>query len=53
LATPFLALYAVHLAMQARRVRLDEPKLALALFQSNTWAAVILFAAIALGAVRL
>ena len=50
---PFLALYAVHLAMQSRRVKVDEPRLALALFKSNTWAAVILFAGIALGAVRL
>ena len=53
LAAPLVALYAIHLAMQARRVKLDERRLALALFNSNTWAAVILFAAIALGAVRL
>ena len=50
---PLLALYAVHLALQARRVKLDEPRLALVLFKSNTWAAAILFAGIALGAVSL
>ena len=50
---PLLALYAVHLALQARRVKVDEPRLALVLFRSNTWAAVILFAGIALGAAPL
>ena len=49
---PFLAFYAVHLAMQARRVKTDQPRLALALFNSNVWAAAILFAGIALGAVQ-
>jgi 4-hydroxybenzoate polyprenyltransferase len=53
LFVPLLALYAAHLWMQARRVKVDEPRLALALFKSNTWAGLILFAGIALGAVRL
>lgn len=46
-----LALYAAHLlAWQATRVRTDDPALALKLFRSNTWAGLILFAAIAAGA---
>jgi 4-hydroxybenzoate polyprenyltransferase len=45
----FLA-YAVHLGLQAQRVRVDDPALALKLFRSNTWAGLILFAAIAAGA---
>jgi 4-hydroxybenzoate polyprenyltransferase len=45
----FLA-YAVHLGLQAKQVRVDDPVLALKLFKSNTWAGLILFAAIAAGA---
>jgi len=40
------------LAWQARRLRLGDPALALALFKSNTLAGVILFAALAAGAWR-
>jgi len=40
------------LAWQARRLRLGDPALALALFKSNTLAGVILFAALAGGAWR-
>jgi len=47
-----LALYAAHLlAWQATRVRVDDPVLALKIFRSNTWAGLILFAAVAAGAV--
>jgi 4-hydroxybenzoate polyprenyltransferase len=42
----------LHLAWQARRLRLDDPAGALALFRSNTAAGAILFAALALGAWR-
>jgi 4-hydroxybenzoate polyprenyltransferase len=34
-------------------VKVDQPRVALALFKSNTWAGLILFAAFAAGAVRL
>jgi 4-hydroxybenzoate polyprenyltransferase len=44
-----LVAYAVHLGLQARRVRVDDGALALRLFKSNTWAGLILFAALALG----
>jgi 4-hydroxybenzoate polyprenyltransferase len=53
LFTPFLALYATHLWLQARRVRIDQPRLALALFNSNTWAGLILFVGLTAGALRL
>jgi 4-hydroxybenzoate polyprenyltransferase len=53
LFVPFLAFYAVHLALQARRVRIDQPRLALALFRANTWAGAILFAGIAAGTLRI
>ncbi|OJU11937.1 MAG: 4-hydroxybenzoate polyprenyltransferase, partial [Caulobacterales bacterium 68-7] len=46
---PLAAAYAVHLSWQASRVRLDDPHLALRLFKSNTWAALILFAALIAG----
>lgn len=45
-----LVAFAVHLGLQARRVRMDDPVLALRLFKSNTWAGLILFAALAAGA---
>ena len=41
--------FAVHLGLQARRVRVDDPALALRLFKSNTWAGLILAAACAAG----
>jgi 4-hydroxybenzoate polyprenyltransferase len=44
-----LVAYAVQLGLQARRVRVDEPVLALRLFKSNTWAGLILAAALAAG----
>jgi 4-hydroxybenzoate polyprenyltransferase len=47
---PLFALYAAHLVLQARRVRIDQPAQALFLFKSNTWAGLILFVAIAAGA---
>jgi len=53
LFVPVGALYGTHLWLQATRVKVDEPRLALALFKSNTWAGLILFAAIAAGAVRI
>jgi 4-hydroxybenzoate polyprenyltransferase len=45
--------YALHLGLQAVRVRVDDPGLALRLFRSNTWAGVILFLAIFAGAWRI
>jgi len=48
-----LAAYALHLALQARRVRTDDPALALRLFKSNRDAGLILLAAIGLGALTL
>jgi 4-hydroxybenzoate polyprenyltransferase len=53
LFTPLLALYATHLWLQSTRVKVDQPRVALALFKSNTWAGLILFAAFAAGAVWL
>jgi 4-hydroxybenzoate polyprenyltransferase len=53
LFVPLIALYATHLILQARRVKVDQPRVALVLFKSNTWAGLILFAALAAGAVRL
>ncbi|WP_309089206.1 4-hydroxybenzoate octaprenyltransferase [Phenylobacterium sp.] len=44
------ALYAVHLVIQVRRVRTNQPAQALFLFKSNCWAGLILFVAIAAGA---
>lgn len=44
-----LIAYAVHLAAQVRRVRVDDGALALRLFKSNAGAGLILFAAIAAG----
>jgi 4-hydroxybenzoate polyprenyltransferase len=43
-------LYAIHLGLQARRVKVDDPALALKLFRSNAGAGVLLFLAIAAGA---
>ncbi len=40
---------AVHLGLQARRVRIDDGALALRLFKSNSWAGLILFTAIMAG----
>jgi 4-hydroxybenzoate polyprenyltransferase len=53
LFVPGVALYATHLILQARRVKIDRPGVALVLFRSNTGAGLILFAALAAGAVRL
>ena len=44
-----LAGYALVLIRQARRVRVDDPGLALRLFKSNSWAGLILFVAIMCG----
>jgi 4-hydroxybenzoate polyprenyltransferase len=44
-----LIAFAVHLGLQARKVRTDDPALALRLFRSNTWAGLILVVALALG----
>ncbi len=44
-----LIAFAIHLGLQARRVRVDDPELALRLFRSNTWAGLILVVALALG----
>lgn len=48
-----LALYALHLLRQTRRLRPDDPVLALALFKSNRDAGLVLLLAIILGAVTL
>ncbi|THD82039.1 MAG: 4-hydroxybenzoate octaprenyltransferase [Phenylobacterium sp.] len=53
LFVPLAALYGTHLWRQATQVKVDQPALALALFRLNTWAGVILFAGLAVGAVRL
>jgi 4-hydroxybenzoate polyprenyltransferase len=50
LFVPLAAIYGVHLWLQARRVRIDEPQLALFLFKSNAWAGLVLFMAIVAGA---
>ena len=49
---PPFALFAAHLANQARRLRLDDPALALDLFKSNRQAGLFLFVAFAAGAWR-
>jgi 4-hydroxybenzoate polyprenyltransferase len=46
---PLVAVYAVHLSWQAAKLRIDDPKLALRLFKSNTWAGVVLFVALIAG----
>jgi 4-hydroxybenzoate polyprenyltransferase len=48
-----MALYATQLWLQASRVKIDQPKVALLLFRSNAWAGLILFAALVAGVVRL
>jgi 4-hydroxybenzoate polyprenyltransferase len=53
LFAPLMALYATQLWLQASRVKIDQPKVALLLFRSNAWAGLILFAALVAGAVRL
>ncbi len=50
---PLAAMFALTLFRQARRLKLDNPAGALALFQSNTLAGALLFLAIAFGAMRL
>jgi 4-hydroxybenzoate polyprenyltransferase len=47
-----LIAFAIHLGMQARRVQVDDPALALRLFKSNVWAGLILFVAIVAGTLR-
>lgn len=49
---PLAAVYAVLLARQARRVRTDDPALALRLFKANGLAGLVLFAAFALGQIQ-
>lgn len=49
LAIPLIAMYGIQLARQPTRLRLDQPAEALALFQSNTLAGAILFAALVAG----
>jgi len=53
LFVPLLVLYVAHLWLQSTRVKTDQPRVALALFKSNTWAGLALFAAITAGAVRI
>ena len=48
-----LSLYALHLLRQTRRMRPDDPALALRLFKSNRDAGLVLLLAIILGAVML
>jgi 4-hydroxybenzoate polyprenyltransferase len=45
-----VALYAIHLVVQARRLKVDDPALALALFKSNRDAGLLLLVAILAGA---
>lgn len=52
LFTAAAAALGLHLARQAYRLRIDDPRAALDLFKSNTTAGLILFGAIALGAWR-
>ena len=47
---PLVVVYGVHLIRQARRLRLDDPMLALRLFRSNRDAGLILLAAVIAGA---
>jgi 4-hydroxybenzoate polyprenyltransferase len=47
---PLALVYAAMLLRQSRRLRLDDPAVALALFNSNALAALVLFLAIAAGA---
>jgi len=47
---PLVVVYAVHLIRQARRLRIDDPMLALRLFKSNRDAGLILLAALIAGA---
>ena len=49
---PLMALYALHLFRQARRLKVDDPLLALRLFRSNRDAGLILLAALIAGAWR-
>jgi 4-hydroxybenzoate polyprenyltransferase len=49
---PFAALFALHLSAQVRRLKLDDPMLALALFKSNRIAGIVLFVALLAGAWR-
>jgi 4-hydroxybenzoate polyprenyltransferase len=50
---PVWLAYTVHLLWQARRVRVDDPALALSLFKANRDAGLLLFAGFILGAWRL
>ena len=47
--TPFLVLFALHLGLQARRLRIDDPTGALGLFKSNRDAGLILVLALLAG----
>ncbi len=49
---PLWLLYAVHLILQARGLKLDDPARALTLFRSNRGAGLLLFAGLALGAIK-
>ncbi|MBC6983091.1 4-hydroxybenzoate octaprenyltransferase [Caulobacter sp. 17J80-11] len=49
---PPFALFAMHLSNQVRRLKLDDPALALKLFKSNRGAGLLLFAALAAGAFK-
>ncbi|MBX7249253.1 MAG: 4-hydroxybenzoate octaprenyltransferase [Caulobacteraceae bacterium] len=46
---PPFVIFAAHLSNQVRRLRLDDPSLALALFKSNREAGLLLFVALAAG----
>jgi 4-hydroxybenzoate polyprenyltransferase len=50
LFVPVAALYGTHLWRQSMQVKVDDPRLALALFKLNTWAGLILAFALAVGA---
>ena len=52
-ASRVVGAYALHLLRQTRRLRSDDPALALRLFKSNRDAGLVLLLAIILGAVML
>ena len=49
---PLWLLYGLHLILQARALKLDDPAGALTLFRSNRGAGLLLFAGLALGAIK-
>ena len=48
---PPIAIFGMMLVRQAQQLRVDDPGRALTLFKSNTWAGLILFCALTIGAI--